>query len=155
MTARRLLRLGALALLLVAVGLPVLSCASVEVGLVDGQLKPCPGSPNCVNSQDPDEGHRVPPLPVPGELDSALDDLQAVLESLPRVQVVSREGDYLHAVFVSRLFRFRDDVEFLLDRQAGHIDVRSASRVGYSDLGANRARVDELRRLLQPAAEAR
>ena len=53
-------------------------------------------------------------------------------------------------VFISRLMRFRDDVEFLLDREARVFHVRSASRVGYSDLGANAARVERLRALLSP-----
>jgi uncharacterized protein (DUF1499 family) len=44
--------------------------------------------------------------------------------------------------------RFVDDVEFLFDDTNKKIHVRSASRVGYSDMGVNRKRVEELRKLL-------
>jgi uncharacterized protein (DUF1499 family) len=64
---------------------------------------------------------------------------------MPGARIISDEDGYLHAEFRSRVFRFVDDVELLMD-EAGHkIDVRSASRLGYSDLGVNRRRVEQLR----------
>ncbi len=61
---------------------------------------------------------------------------------------IEEEHDgYLWATFASRLFRFVDDVEFRMVSIDGIIHVRSASRVGYSDLGVNRRRVERLRTL--------
>lgn len=151
MTRRTLLtRVTLLAVLVAAVGLPTLSCTAPELGLVNGRLKPCPDSPNCVNSQAPDTQHHVEPLPLPPGAGDPIARLAELLGSQPRVEVVETRDDYLHAVFISRILRFRDDVEFLLDREAGVFQVRSASRLGYSDMGANRARVERLRELLSP-----
>ena len=136
-----------LALLLLLVALNG-SCASVAGGVVDGSLVPCPTSPNCVCSEDVDEQHAIDPLPVPTGEGTPVERLLARLATLPRVEVVEVADGYVHATFTTLLLRFTDDVEFLLDPSGTHFDVRSASRVGYSDLGANRARVDELRELL-------
>ena len=54
---------------------------------------------------------------------------------------------YLHAEFKSAVFRFVDDVEFFADEGAGVIQVRSAARVGNSDLGVNRKRLETIRAL--------
>ena len=75
----------------------------------------------------------------------AIPALRGVVESLPRTRVVSVTDSYLHAEFRSRIFGFVDDVEFLVDAGAGAVHVRSASRTGYSDLGVNRKRVEEIR----------
>jgi uncharacterized protein (DUF1499 family) len=60
--------------------------------------------------------------------------------------IVLVENGYLAATFQSPLFRFVDDVELRLDRPSGVIHIRSASRVGRSDLGKNRERVEAIRR---------
>jgi uncharacterized protein (DUF1499 family) len=60
--------------------------------------------------------------------------------------VVKVEEDYIHAEFVSSVFRFVDDVEFSFDKTKKLIQVRSASRTGYSDLGVNRRRIEEIRK---------
>ncbi len=67
---------------------------------------------------------------------------------MSRMRVVSASDDYLHAEERSRLFRFVDDLE-LLAAPDGELIVRSASRVGRSDLGVNRRRVERLRALLE------
>lgn len=121
-----------------------------KLGPVDGRLRACPDSPNCVSSQAPDAGHRVDPLPAGRDPAAALPGLRAVIEGMPRTQIVSAQGDYLHATFTSALFRFVDDLELLLDRGAGVVHVRSASRIGYSDLGANRKRVEAIRQAWRP-----
>jgi uncharacterized protein (DUF1499 family) len=109
-------------------------------------LQACPSSPNCVSSQAADSPHQIAALPLTGDLANSRQRLLALLASQPRVTVVSDENNYIHAEFTSRLLRFVDDVEFLLGPQA--IEVRSASRVGHSDLGVNRARVEQLREQL-------
>jgi uncharacterized protein (DUF1499 family) len=104
----------------------------------------CPGSPNCVSS-DASGARAIAPLKVRGAPDAAWTALQALLAQTPRVKVVATEPAYLRAEFTSRLLRFTDDVEFELRAQSGVIAMRSASRVGYYDFGANRSRLEKLR----------
>ncbi|NIR31249.1 MAG: DUF1499 domain-containing protein [Gammaproteobacteria bacterium] len=110
-------------------------------------LQVCPDTPNCVSSlpQEAPE-RRVAPLAFDGGAQSARERLRKVINAMARTRIVVDEGDYLRAEFRSRLFGFVDDVEFLLDEDAGLIHVRSASRVGYWDLGVNRRRVAAIRR---------
>ncbi|MBC8114035.1 MAG: DUF1499 domain-containing protein, partial [Candidatus Saccharimonas sp.] len=115
------------------------------VGLVDGRLRPCPSSPNCVCSQDEEAGHHIEPLWFTDSPREAWDRLHDLVQKLPRTRVVSRDDRYLHVEFTSLLMRFVDDVEFLLDETTSVIHVRSSSRIGYSDLGANRKRVEAIR----------
>ena len=125
------------------------------LGARDGKLLPCPSSPKCVSSQAPDEGHRVAPLAYSGPAQEAWYRVRSVVASLPRTSVVSDTGSYLHVEFTSLLFRFVDDVEFLADDNTKVIHIRSASRLGTSDLGVNRKRVEEIRRRWQKATLAR
>jgi uncharacterized protein (DUF1499 family) len=134
---------------LIAGGLLVLlfGCATTtEVTSMDERFAPCPDSPNCVSSYADDEGHAIDPLPIPDE--DPMARLITVINGLPRTEVITREDDYLHVTFTSLIFRFVDDVEFRIDTDAGVIHVRSASRVGYGDLNANRSRVEKIRQLL-------
>ncbi len=148
-TGRR--RRGTLLLVSFAV-LFVVSCAPVKsepLGIHGGRLASCPSTPNCVCSDDHDEVHRVAPYRLsvaPGE---AWQGLRAVIDSLPRTHVVTATGEYLRVEFTSLIFRFVDDLELHLRPDQGIVAVRSASRVGYSDLGVNRRRVEEIRRLLR------
>ncbi len=112
-------------------------------------LAPCPNRPNCVSSLAADAGHRVEPFVLRVPAERGLAALRAAIAALPRAQIVADEGDYLHAEVTSRLFRFVDDVEAAIDPDRARIDVRSASRVGYSDLGVNRARIEALRTTLR------
>ena len=64
---------------------------------------------------------------------------------MPRSKIIELSDIYLHAEFESRIFRFIDDVEFLVNEDKKIIEVRSASRVGYGDFGVNRKRVEMLR----------
>ena len=80
-----------------------------------------------------------------------LEKLISVINSMKRSEIVTAEMNHIHATFKSGLFRFVDDVEFSFDDQRKVIDVRSASRTGYSDLGVNRKRVEEIRqRFMNP-----
>jgi uncharacterized protein (DUF1499 family) len=113
-----------------------------ELGLVEGRLRDCPSTPNCVCSE---EGG-LAPLTFEGDPMAAWAALGALLEATPRVEQVTWTEAYGHVVFRSALFRFPDDVEFRLDAPGGRIHVRSASRIGHSDLGANERRVELLRK---------
>lgn len=142
---------GLIVLVAPVVLLAVLSLASRRpdtLGVTDGRLAPCPSSPNCVSSRAEDDAHRIEPFRIDGPPDRAMARLEAALTSLPRIAILTREGDYLHAEATSALFRFVDDLEFLLDRDAGVIHVRSAARAGHSDLGVNRKRMEAIRRAL-------
>jgi uncharacterized protein (DUF1499 family) len=114
------------------------------LGVKDGRLSACPSTPNCVCSQE-DGDHSVKPLAFEGDPDAAWSRLKEVLSTQPRTKILTESENYLHAESTSLLFRFVDDVEFLLDREAKEIHVRSASRAGRSDLGVNRQRVEEIR----------
>ncbi len=116
-----------------------------------GQLAPCPSSPNCVSSLASDEGHRIAPLAIPGDAAAQMAALLAVVGDMPRTEIQAQTDNYLWVVFTSRLLRFRDDVEFLLG-PGDAVQVRSASRLGYSDLGVNRKRVETIRARLAAAA---
>jgi uncharacterized protein (DUF1499 family) len=114
-----------------------------------GKLQRCPSSPNCVSSwPGEDEKHRVPPLRWPATLADTKAKLRRAVLSAGNAKFVEETETYWHVEFRSRFFRFVDDVEFLFDPQGEIIHVRSASRVGYSDLGVNRARVEKIRRVL-------
>lgn len=138
-----------LAILLLVVGgmalLRALSKRPDNLGVHAGKLADCPGTPNCVCSTSSDETHRIEPLRFTGAGDAALERLKRIVANMTGVTVVTSTDQYLHAEFTSRIFRFVDDVEFLLDSEAGVIHVRSASRVGKSDLGVNRARIESIR----------
>ena len=108
-------------------------------------FEPCPDRPNCVTSLDTGTRHFIEPLQFTDEPGKAWARLKAVLQQQPRTRIVVEQGDYLRAECRSLVFRFVDDVEFVMQPQQQQIQVRSASRTGYSDLGVNRRRVERLR----------
>lgn len=116
--------------------------------LPGGRLLPCPSSPNCVSSQAQDASQRVNPLRPPGDPRDAMRSLRRVVESMPRTRLVTATDTYLHVECRSRIFRFVDDLDLLLDPEEGIVHVRSASRLGHSDLGVNRQRVEAIREAL-------
>ncbi len=123
------------------------------LGMKEGRLFPCPSSPNCVSTQAQDPGHRIEPIRYAQTKEQAKQHLVQVISSMPRSRIVKDDGDYIHAEFTSLLFRFVDDVEFFLDDSAGLIHFRSASRLGLSDFGVNRRRMEEIRRRFEGGAD--
>lgn len=124
------------------------SAPAPEVRLVAGQLRPCPATPNCVSSESSAPESHIAPLRFAGSAEQAWADLRAAIQQAGGTIVAERDG-LLWATFTSRLFRFVDDVEFRLAEEEGVIQLRSASRVGQSDMGVNRKRVERLRALFQ------
>jgi uncharacterized protein (DUF1499 family) len=124
------------------------AAAPTDLGVKQMRLAPCPPSPNCVSSDSEDPARAVEPLRLTGQPADAWQDVFHEVSQLPNTKIVTHELDYLHAVCSSNLFDFRDDVEFHLREEEGIIAVRSASRIGYSDLGVNRRRVEHLRERL-------
>ncbi len=144
-------------LLLVLLGLA--SRRPREEGWVTERLGACPKSPNCVSSRDARPSFRVEPLAVDGPPEAAFHRATEVVRALPRTRIVTEEPGYLHAECASALFRFVDDLELELevdaDSGSGVIHVRSASRIGHTDLGANRRRVERIRAALSPSSTGR
>jgi uncharacterized protein (DUF1499 family) len=138
-------------LLLLTIALTV-ACADMNdwtLGLRDGRLAPCPGSPNCVSSDATSARHHIAPYRLNAPPGDAWRALIEVVSEQPRATVLESTDAYLYAEFRSRFFGFVDDVEFYLRPEEQTIGVRSASRVGYSDLGANRKRVESIREALR------
>ena len=114
-----------------------------NLGLVDGKLRSCGDRQNCVCTEDNQSD--LSPISFQGlTAQEAMAALRQVISQMPRTKVVTQRDDYLHAEFTSLIFRFTDDAEFRIDEDAAVIQCRSASRVGYSDLGANQARITKI-----------
>lgn len=120
-----------------------------NLGVANGTLSACPDSPNCVSSQAGDERHRIEPFAIGGDPEAAFARLVEIVRRRPDATVIDSTGSYLRVEL--RTTFFTDDAEFLLDRESRLIQLRSASRVGYSDLGVNRSRIEEIRRQWQRA----
>lgn len=112
-------------------------------------LPPCRRTPNCVSTQAAEPAKKMDPIPYTGSLDQARARLLRVLRAYPRTTVVQEGPVSLKAECRSRLFRFVDDVDFVLDDQTRTIHFRSASRLGRKDFGVNRHRMEEIRRLFE------
>ena len=109
-------------------------------------LARCPSRPNCVSSvDDPANAHHIEPIRIQGDASEAWQALIGLLQSKREFEIVASSDHYLRAVATTRILRFKDDLEFLLDTEANAIEMRSASRVGYSDLGTNRKRLESIR----------
>jgi uncharacterized protein (DUF1499 family) len=132
----------------VVISLGVAAMAASPLGITQGRLSACPDSPNCVSSDEASDARRIAPWRLAGDPARAWQLLQEVLARWPRATVVVRRADYLHVEFRSRLFGFVDDAEFHLRPADSLIAVRSAARIGYSDLGVNRKRLEDLRQEL-------
>jgi uncharacterized protein (DUF1499 family) len=135
-------------LLLLCFALMLAQCSGdrpMKLGVTDGQLAPCPSSPNCVSSQSNDKRHAIEPFRYQTALGEARERLLAILKGMPRTKVIAVKDDYVHAEFRSRLFGFVDDVEFSFDGDHQTIHLRSASRTGGYDFGVNRKRVEGIR----------
>ena len=114
-----------------------------NLGVHGGRLAPCKRSPNCVSSQanPTDLEHYV--APIRGTMEA----VRNAVVSFPRTKIVREAADYLYAEFRTPLMRYVDDVEFFFDGSVIH--VRSCSRLGRRDFGANRRRVERLRSLIE------
>ncbi|MEO0828294.1 MAG: DUF1499 domain-containing protein [Cyanobacteria bacterium J06635_15] len=122
-----------------------------NLGVKEGKLLACPSSPNCVNSQaDPsDQEHFITPIAHSGSPSEAIAKLKAIIEGMERSTIIEANDTYLWAMFTSKLMGFGDDLEFYADPNSGVIQVRCAARLGRSDLGANRKRVEAIREQFQ------
>ena len=145
---RRVIRKVFVLSVIAIAGLVVLSMTASRpnhIGANAGSLAPVPDSPNCVSSVTDKDSHKMSPIDVSG-IEDPLEKLKSAIESeFSRAALITEKENYLHYEFTSMIFRFTDDVEFLLDVDNERIDFRSASRVGYSDMGTNRKRMEQIR----------
>ena len=146
-------------LTLTKIGLAILTSgmgwASAAGENMANRLKSCPASPNCVCSDDTGSSHSIAPLQVAGEMAPAWAALVNYLEHAPGFTTIENTGGYLRAEARTRILRFVDDVEFMARSEDAIIAMRSASRLGYSDFGANRRRLEALRSGLVDAGVVR
>jgi uncharacterized protein (DUF1499 family) len=144
-----------LILLLPVIVLGTLSATSRKppnLGVANDRLAPCPETPNCVCTQATDDEHRIDPIAFTEPSERAVERVKAAIGSIPRMKIVEEKDHYIRAEARSLIFRFVDDVEFLIDPEAKLIHFRSASRAGRSDLGVNRRRMELIRKALEHEA---
>lgn len=115
--------------------------SSPQSGLTD-----CPVSPNCVSTSSSRLESKIEPMVLRETVSDAKHKLENIISRMSGSRIIVSQDEYLHAEFRSRVFGFVDDLEILIDEDQKLILMRSASRVGYSDLGVNRSRCEELRR---------
>ncbi len=129
------------------------SIAKTSLGLQkNGQLSRCPGMPNCVcTAHKDDKAHMAAPLTFTGSPEAAKACLQEVLAKQAGYKIVEEKDHYLRVEVVSGIFKFVDDVEFHFQPAMKEIHFRSASRLGYWDIGANRKRMKKLKQLFEAA----
>jgi uncharacterized protein (DUF1499 family) len=113
-----------------------------KLGANSGQLMPCPDKQNCVSSQTINKIHfSVTPQ-------EAQVRLLQVLQALKQTKIIAAQENYIRVEFTSKVLRFIDDAEFyFLSIESGKtiINLRSASRIGHSDFGVNRERIEQIR----------
>jgi uncharacterized protein (DUF1499 family) len=135
--------------LYIAFGVP----APRNLGVNNGQLSPCPDTPNCVSTRalSTNAEHFMPAIPYTSDASFALTQILRAVSSMPRVKVLQQNDTYLHAEFRSPTMGFPDDVEFYIDESNKLIHFRSAARLGRSDMGVNRNRMTELSEKIKTA----
>ncbi|ACK69933.1 protein of unknown function DUF1499 [Gloeothece citriformis PCC 7424] len=120
-----------------------------NLGIHEGKLTSCPSTPNCVVSQDADSDHAIAPIPYHTDRNTAKQLLIKVLGVVPRTTIIEETEDYIRVESASRLMGFIDDGEFYFPPDEKVIHIRSASRLGESDLGVNRRRLEQIRLALK------
>lgn len=118
------------------------------LGVKDGVLSALSRKPNCVSTQTNTTAKKVTAIAYQASLSEQMQRVISIIESMPGAKIKQRTENYLYAVFTSKILRFKDDVEIYLDDAAKVVHFRSASRVGYSDLGMNRKRYESFVNLL-------
>lgn len=121
-----------------------------DLGIRENKLKSCPPSDNCVCSQaDPeDELHYISPLNFTKSKAEMMIKIENIINSLPRTKIIAKTDSWIHIEFRSLMWRFIDDIEIYLDDSSNLIHFRSASRIGTQDYGANRNRIEEIKKML-------
>ena len=127
------------------------SCAGKAPTTI-GQFAICPETPNCVSTKNINTKNYISPIYYKGSLDSAKRFLLLAIKPIKSVSIKKELEQFIHIEVTSKIFGFVDDVEFYLN-EPGTIHFRSASRLGYSDLGVNRERMETIRNTFQNLKE--
>jgi uncharacterized protein (DUF1499 family) len=127
------------------IGMNLMATRPKNLGVTNGRLFPLPETANCVSTQAATESQQMEPIRFHGSGEDAMKKLISVVEAQSRMTIISQRDNYLYAEARSLIFRFVDDVEFLVEDETNFIQFRSASRVGYSDLGTNRRRMERIK----------
>lgn len=120
-----------------------------ELGVKNGQLAPLSLRPKGVSSQASDDAKRVPTLAFKADLGQTVEAVKQAFAALGTVEIIAEKPTYLHAIAVSPIFRFRDDVEIYFDVAERKVHYRSEARVGFNDLGENRKRFETFKLLYE------
>ena len=140
-------------LLVVVLAVTKNSTVPPTLGVKEGTLASLPDSPNAVSSQTEQADKCVDPFPYFGSLDQTKVLVKKAAADFGGARILVEKPDYLHMVFTVPFIPFKDDVEFFFSEKDNVVHYRSASRVGYSDLGVNRKRYERLRSLYEQAAK--
>lgn len=120
-----------------------------KIGVTNGKLAPMPNKPNAVSSQTEIMDKRVEPLKFIGDLENSRKSIIDIINTFKNIKVIRSEDTYIYAVFSTEKMKYKDDVEFYFDEDKKLIHFRSASRVGYSDMGVNRKRYEDIKKLYE------
>ena len=140
-TSRSLIKNLALIIFLIF----LMNCSGARPSLI-GQFSVCPNKPNCVSSKSTISIHKIDPIIYKGTSQDAQEKILGIIKSMPRTKISVNKNNFIHVEFTSKIFGFVDDVEFYFD-ELGTIHFRSASRIGHSDMGVNRERMEEIRHI--------
>jgi uncharacterized protein (DUF1499 family) len=121
--------------------------APKNLGVNNGKLAEMPSSPNAVSSQTKETEKKVEPLKFKGSISESKEAILEIIKSMGNVNIIENKEDYIYAVFTTEKMKYNDDVEFYFDKSSQLIHFRSASRVGYSDMGLNKQRYEDIKKL--------
>ncbi|MGH4123952.1 MAG: DUF1499 domain-containing protein [Clostridium sp.] len=116
-----------------------------NLGVNKGKLAQMPNKPNAVSSETEEKDKKVEALVFKGNLKNSKDMIIKVIENYGNAKIIKKETNYIYAIFTTGIMKYHDDVEFYFDESKKLIQIRSASRIGYSDMGLNRERYNKLR----------
>ena len=123
----------------------LMNCSGARPSLI-GQFSVCPNKPNCVSSKSTISTHKIDPIIYRGTSQDAQEKILGIIKSMPRTKISANKDNFIHVEFTSKIFGFVDDVELYFN-EVGTIHFRSASRIGHSDMGVNRERMEEIRHI--------
>ena len=135
-------------LIITLMGFCSTACSSTNPIDEQGAMAPCPDSPNCVSSRQKGDAY-IEPFVLEQDPQRAWPEIIKIIQATPRTEIIEQSPSYIHATATSLIFRFTDDFELELLADGKTVDVRSASRTGYSDMGVNRERIEKLRLALR------
>ena len=120
----------------------LMNCSGARPPLI-GQFSVCPNKPNCVSSKSTISIHKIDPIIYKGTSEDAQEKILGIIKSMRRTKISENKDNFIHVEFTSKIFGFVDDVELYFN-EVGTIHFRSASRIGNSDMGVNRKRMEEI-----------